>query len=63
MLQYSHLLLGADDEVLDVYKETHIVLSIIYGFSSVHIDRSLFPPLQIKMLPKIMILERNKQGR
>lgn len=61
MMSFTHLFIAAsspDDPKLQPYKDTHIILETIKGFSGVAFMGRKFPPLAVKVEPKIFLLKR-----
>ena len=61
LLQFTFLLISSDD--LPYYKNSHVVLERVEGFSRLALDRRGFPPLKIVLKDKIVILvNKNVSG-
>ncbi|GFS50608.1 probable Dol-P-Man:Man(7)GlcNAc(2)-PP-Dol alpha-1,6-mannosyltransferase [Nephila pilipes] len=62
IMQFTHLLIEWTEDIGNagsLYLHTHSVKNITHGYSHWGIDFSLFPPIQVYLKPKILLLKRN----
>ncbi|KAM5172522.1 LOW QUALITY PROTEIN: dol-P-Man:Man(7)GlcNAc(2)-PP-Dol alpha-1,6-mannosyltransferase [Mantella aurantiaca] len=60
MKLYSHIIMEFDDSHLSRYKPHYKVLRQISGFDGFGVNFDTFPPIYLKLSPKIIILERSQ---
>ncbi|KAG8186584.1 hypothetical protein JTE90_020875 [Oedothorax gibbosus] len=61
IMQFSHLLVEWTEDIGHTeafYLHTHVVKNITNGFSHWGLDFNLFPPIQVFLKPKILVLKR-----
>ncbi|XP_054710210.1 dol-P-Man:Man(7)GlcNAc(2)-PP-Dol alpha-1,6-mannosyltransferase-like isoform X2 [Uloborus diversus] len=62
IMQFSHLLMewpkNADSSHLP-YLNTHTIINITHGYSHWGVDFSTFPPIQVFLRPRVLLLKRN----
>ena len=64
LLEFSHMLVEAKSKYslnLKPFRKTYDILESIEGFSQIHLNYNMFPPIQIKTKPMIFILKRKNE--
>ena len=62
MQQYTHLLVGHPaserEDILKTYHNTHTVLAKIPAYSGISLDKTKFPPVQVRLADACYILKK-----
>lgn len=62
MQSFTHLLIEGRNKrsnTIKPYADTHEILDIVEGFSHLHFNYQMFPPIRIRTKPQIFILRKN----
>ncbi|XP_063783199.1 dol-P-Man:Man(7)GlcNAc(2)-PP-Dol alpha-1,6-mannosyltransferase [Pseudophryne corroboree] len=62
MTFYTHIIMEFETTHLSYYKKTHTILSHISSFDGFGFNITTFPPVYIKLITKLIILERSRFG-